>query len=192
MLDHLSWGCLADFPRCGWGYFVSCDRLSLPCGAAMVSACVIPVVWLFCSWYLLLCVIPFLYTWGMPCVAVFQRLACLLALVGMVPLRLIWSSSDLTSVGPWFWLAWCPVMAVSFQTPVLRVSPSLYAWGWLCDSFGQWFAPWLVLVGTSWFPGRFVLGVFSWRRDSDAVRCCCCCYLWHWLLRLEWWWCVGS
>ena len=62
----------------------------------------------------------------------------------------------------------------------LHVSLSLYAWVWMCVAFGKWLACWLVLVGTTWFPGSFVLDVsflLYWRCDSDADGRCPCCSL---------------
>ena len=93
--------------------------VGLPCGSAVVLNRILPVVWSFSYWYLLLLVIPFLSDWGLPCSTVIRRLSCWIDLVGTVLLHLVWRSSALTSFGLWFCLTWCLVIEVSCRLSLI-------------------------------------------------------------------------
>ena len=71
--------------------------LSLTSGLAGVSDWVLPLIWPFKYSSLILCVSPYLYSWGWPYGADFLRLSHRLALVGTVLLHLVWPLSALTS-----------------------------------------------------------------------------------------------
>ena len=150
--------------------------VSLTCGSDVISARALPTVWPLRSYFLLLRATPFLSDWGLTCGAFVRRLYIWLALVGTMLIRLVWPSLALTFfLGRGFGSrdASCQKFRASYL--FLRVSPSLYYWDWTCVAFSQWISIWLVLVGTVWFPGCFVLCVsflFYWRCDSAADRRC--------------------
>ena len=132
--------------------------VGVPFGSAVVSACVLPVVWPFHSCSLLFRVNPFLSVWGLLCSAVVWRLAHLLTLVVTVLLCLVWLSSDLTSIGQWFWLAWCLVMAILCQLPVLAHQPFSICLGLaMCFLWLMYFSL-TILCGCGMIDGAFRLG----------------------------------
>ena len=161
----------------------------------MVSDRVLHIVWTFHSYFLLLRIIPFLSTWGLPCNYVVQRLACWIPWLGRCWSVLCGHCKFLLLLCHGFGLhyaSWRPFCTGSL---FLNFIPSIYAWSWPCVAFGRWLYHWLVSVGEEWFPGSFLFGVsflFSWRHNSAATRRCYCCYLLCWILNLGWWWwCVG-
>ena len=189
MLERLYWGSLADLAWFGRVATAYVTVVGLPCGSAVVSAHVILFVWAFCSCSLLLSVIPFLSDWGFTCSSVIQRLDRLFGLVGMVLLRLLLPFLALIFVGPWFWLMWWLLMAVSYRTPILACKPLSICLGlsvcwlkimaWLMNSLG----------------GDGVMGVsflFSRSCDSNDAGRCWCWSIRCWLLRLGWWWYVTN